>query len=135
METTKPQTKLRPIWNNQLGTFVPDSNYPNFKPAMYITFLSSGYLNGGYYVKAGTIAKYMGQGSDMWLKYQGFYEQEQLQYSKVNVFDDDIVHKEIASVSQYIKIEGNWFRKSTQSEIDQFEGWLKAITEANPVTV
>ena len=114
-----------------------DSKYPNFKPAKYITIMTSGYLNGGGGIKAGMIMKLIGVDLDFsgGYDYQGFYNQSMAQYGNNDIEQLNIRHKAISSTEQYIRIEGSWFRASTQDEITQFEKWLADVREANKTSV
>ena len=113
-----------------------DAKYPKFVPAKYITIKKGGYLNGGGHVQAGMIMKlvrtdgYFDGGYD----YQGFINQDMARHGNTNFEEIGIRHKAITNTSQYIRIEGDWFRASTTQEIAEFESWLSDIRSANGIS-
>jgi hypothetical protein len=113
-----------------------DAKYPKFAPAKYITIKKSGYLNGGGYVQFGMIMKLVRTDGDFdgGYDYQGFINQDMARHGNTNVEEIGIRHKAIANTGQYTRIEGDWFRESTDTEIADFERWLSDIRSANGIS-
>ncbi len=123
--------KKAKIWNIENVKFL-NKEYPNFKPAPYIVFLNTGYLNGGSCVRNGQIMKLVGEGDTFngggWSGaplYQGFYDQTKLEYGNTGYTDEDVQQKGFSGVEQYHKIQGNWFRPATAEEAKKLESWIK----------
>lgn len=108
------------IFKNKKVTILKDQNYPKFQPLEYITFKLEGYLNGGCYVKKGTVMRLVkidnAVESPHYI-YQGLQRLDRITFGFEDFTNDDVLQKEIYGAEQFINLTNDWFAKSTDHEV------------------